>query len=148
MTRKPAILVVSAAGGAIDDFCRVLEEESGCEILRVPDGKTALREARKKTPWAVILDEELLDMPGLELVRALLPIHAFIHTAVMSDLPAEAFHEAAEGLGVMAQLPAAPGADDARRVLERLKRLSGGAGRRAGASRESSEGGRGAKFVN
>ncbi len=126
MNRKACILVVSAAEGELDEFCRVLAEESGCEILRVPDGKTALGEARRKTPRAVILAEELLDMPGLELVRALLPIHAFIHTAVMSDLPAAAFHEAAEGLGVMAQLPAAPRAADARRFLERLQRLSAG----------------------
>lgn len=124
MTHKACILVVSSAGGEIDEFCRVLAEESGCEILRVPDGKTALGEARRKTPRAVILAEELLDMPGLELVRELLPIHAFIHTAVLSDLPADAFHEAAEGLGVMAQLPAAPRAEDARRFLERLERLS------------------------
>ncbi len=121
---KPRILVVSSGREELDDFRRLLEEESGCEILRVPDGRSALREARRKRPLAVILEEELLDMPGRELVRALLPIHAFIHTAVMSGLSAEAFHRAFEGLGVMDQLPPLPRAADARRFLERLRTLS------------------------
>lgn len=121
---KPCILIVSSAPGKMGDFRRLLEEESGCEVLGVPDGKSALREAKRKTPLAVILEEELIDMPGLELVRRLLPIHAFIHTAVLSDLPAAAFHQLAEGLGILAQLPADPQAEDARRFLERLKKLS------------------------
>ncbi|MEJ5357342.1 MAG: response regulator [Desulfobacterales bacterium] len=130
---KPRILLVSSAPGGLEDFRRLLEEESGCAILCVPDGESALREVRKKTPLAVILEEELLDMPGLELVRRLLPIHAFIHTAVLSDLPAAAFHRQAEGLGILAQLPAAPQAEDARRFLERLKKLSAPPPARGGA---------------
>ncbi len=121
---KPRILIVFSGGEEISDFCRVLEEESGCEIVRVPDGKSALREAHRNVPFAVILEEDLLDMPGLELVRRLLPIHAFIHTAVLSDLPSASFHQQAEGLGILAQLSAIPGKEDARLFLERLKRIS------------------------
>jgi hypothetical protein len=52
-------------------------------------------------------------------------VNAFIQTAVVSRLSHDAFHEASEGLGVLAQLPPAPGRDDARRILEMLRQLPG-----------------------
>jgi hypothetical protein len=62
-------------------------------------------------------------MPGLDLVRRLLPINALINTAVISDLPPETFHEASEGLGIMAQLPPNPTTSNAREFWDRLKRM-------------------------
>ena len=38
-------------------------------------------------------------------------------------MPEEAFHDAMEGLGILASLPLAPTADDARRVLRLLEEL-------------------------
>jgi DNA-binding response OmpR family regulator len=90
----------------------------------VDSGAAALSDVMKHPPLAVIVDESLPDMPGLELVRRLLPINAMINMAVISSLSPEAFHEAGEGLGIMAQLPLAPAKPDALEILSRLKRLS------------------------
>jgi len=54
----------------------------------------------------------------------LLPINAMINTVVISDLSPEDFHDAGEGLGIMAQLPLDPAKSDALEVLSRIRRLS------------------------
>jgi two-component SAPR family response regulator len=75
-------------------------------------------------PLAAVIDEILPDMPGLDLVRRLLPINAMINTVMISALPSEAFHDASEGLGIMAQLPPQPTPEDARTILARFKRMA------------------------
>jgi hypothetical protein len=78
----------------------------------------------KHTPLGVIIDENLPDMSGLDLVRRLLPINAMINTVMISKLPPETFHEASEGLGILSQLPPMPTPSDASAILARLKRMS------------------------
>jgi hypothetical protein len=63
-------------------------------------------------------------MPGLDLVRRILPINVMLSTVILSAMDAEAFHEAAEGLGIAAQLPLRPEAEEGRRLVHRLKKLS------------------------
>jgi len=57
----------------------------------------------------VIIDHNLPDIPGLDLVRRLLPINAMINTVVISDLSQRIFTMPTRGLGEMAQLPLGPG---------------------------------------
>ena len=42
-------------------------------------------------------------------------INASVHTAVVSDMDPDEFHEATEGLGILMPLPTSPKADDAER---------------------------------
>jgi hypothetical protein len=74
----------------------------------------------------VIVDASLPDMEGLDLVRRLLPVNAMVHTAVISELPEERFHEVSEGLGVLGRLPPRPTAAQAAELLGRIRRLSAG----------------------
>jgi CheY-like chemotaxis protein len=95
-------------------------------------GAAALSDVMKHPPLGVIVDETLPDMPGLELVRRLLPINAMINTAVISGLPDATFHETSERLGILAQLSPIPTESQARELLAQLQRLrvataSGGA---------------------
>ena len=41
----------------------------------------------------------------------------------MTDMAEEAFHDAMEGLGILAPLPTAPGADDARQLVRLLNEI-------------------------
>jgi DNA-binding response OmpR family regulator len=107
------------------EFARRLAEQPDIQVTWAEDGKTAIADVMRHTPVAVIIDENLLDMPGLDLVRRLLPINALINTAVMSDLSPEDFHEAGEGLGIMAQLPPQPTESHALDIVSRLKRMAG-----------------------
>ena len=71
----------------------------------------------------VIADEGLGDKTGLELIADIVSINPMITCAVVSELTPEAFHEASEGLGIMAQLPARPGKANAESLLHQLRQI-------------------------
>ena len=51
----------------------------------------------------------------------MISVDAFIQTAAVSPLPHDAFHEASEGLGIMAQLPPMPSRADALKLWQTLR---------------------------
>jgi hypothetical protein len=57
----------------------------------------------------VIVDQQVGPVSGLDVIRQLLGVNAFVHTAVLSDMDDAAFHEQCEGLGVLCRLPTTPG---------------------------------------
>jgi hypothetical protein len=70
-----------------------------------------------------VTDEKLGDMTGIEFARRLLSVNPVINCASVSPLSPKDFHEASEGLGLLAQLPIRPGEEDAKDLLQRLKNL-------------------------
>jgi DNA-binding response OmpR family regulator len=118
------ILIVSPHRQRLAEFAQSLAELPAIQVAWAEDGRAAIADVMKHPPLAVIIDDNLPDMPGLDLVRRLLPINALINTAVISDLSPEDFHEAGEGLGIMARLPPNPAKPDALEILSRLNRLS------------------------
>jgi DNA-binding response OmpR family regulator len=118
------ILIVTNDHKPLAAFAESLEQSRDVQLAWVENGREAIADVMKHPPLGVVIDENLLDMPGLELVRRLLPINALINTVVLSELSDEAFHEAAEGLGIMARLPPQPTAADAGSIQSRLKRLA------------------------
>ena len=87
------------------------------------DGHTALETVCKTAVDLVIADEDLGDMPGLELVRKLLGVNALINTVLVSTESAENFHERTEGLGILMPLPKNCGAAEAAGLTGVLRRL-------------------------
>ena len=118
------ILIVTPNRKRLAEFAQTLIEQQDVEVAWADCGQAAIADVMKHPPLAVIIDDNLLDMPGIDLVRRLLPINALINTVMISDLSPEAFHEASEGLGLMAQLPPNPTKSDAREIWARLKRMS------------------------
>ena len=47
-----------------------------------------------------------------------------IHTAAVSSMDAEAFHDAMEGLGMLTSLPEQPTAGDVDNLMDAMDRLS------------------------
>jgi DNA-binding NarL/FixJ family response regulator len=118
------ILIVTRDRNAMAAFAEALEESQEVQVAWAESGQAAIADVMRHPPLGAIIDEDLLDMPGLDLVRRLLPINAMINTVVISDLPHDAFHEASEGLGVLSQLPPQPSPEDALTILARLKRMA------------------------
>lgn len=118
------ILIVSPHRRRLAEFAQSLAEQQDIQVAWAEDGTAAIADVMKHPPLAVIIDHNLPDIPGLDLVRRLLPINAMINTVVISDLSPEDFHDAGEGLGIMAQLPLDPAKSDALEVLSRIRRLS------------------------
>ena len=64
-------------------------------------------------------------MTGLELAEKLLSVNPMINCAAVSTLAPDQFHEASEGLGILAPLPPAPGKAQAEDLLQRIKDIKG-----------------------
>lgn len=114
VSSKPALL--SALGSA-------LEADNRLTVEWADSREHALTLAVGKPPDLMIVDETPAASADLELVRNIMHCNALINVAVISHLPEEAFHEAAEGLGVLMQLPPGAGAEEARAVLLRLSQM-------------------------
>ena len=115
------ILLAAASNDSLSLFAAALAAEPEVRVAWAESGADALEKAAREAPELVVVTEELGDMAGLVLVRRLLAVSAAINTAVISARPAEEFHQAGEGLGIMAQLPPRPGKEEAEMILGRLK---------------------------
>jgi CheY-like chemotaxis protein len=93
------------------------------QFSHAADGRTALEAVRIAAVDLVIVDEDLGDMSGLELVRGLLGVNALINTVLVSTEAPEDFHERTEGLGILMPLPNICGKEEADRLAECLGRL-------------------------
>jgi CheY-like chemotaxis protein len=118
------ILIVTPHRDSFASLAACLEKSQDVQVAWADSGQAAIADLIKHPPLGMIIDEDLHDMTGLDLVRRLLPVNALVNTAVVSALPSEAFHEASEGLGVMAQLPPHPTPEDARTILANFRRMA------------------------
>lgn len=116
----PQILLVADKVDAFEELAEALHHEDRAEIHWAHDSDTALKKVADKAPDLVIVDEYFAETSGIDWIRRLMGVNAFIQTAAVSRLPHEHFHETSEGLGIMAQLPPRPGKTDARRVLKMM----------------------------
>lgn len=93
------------------------------EFSEARDGRLVLESVRKQAVDLVIVDEDLGDMVGVELVRRLLGVNALVNTALVSTESHDDFHEHSEGLGVLMQLPDTCGKKEAVLLIECLGRM-------------------------
>ena len=114
------ILIVSPRKDDWSELADTLKQGAKVELSWVASGAEALQAIQDVLFDLVVTDEILEDMTGLELVRLLVKTSPMITCAVGSSLSSEEFHEASEGLGVLAQLPLHPGARQAHELLQRL----------------------------
>lgn len=114
------IVLVSPRADTWDDFAAALGHQGQAEVMAAHTGAEALSAAREKGPAAMVIDQDLGDMSGIELARDVILINAMIHLALVSDRPEAIFHEATEGLGILMQLPPRPGRQEAVQLSERL----------------------------
>ena len=123
------LLLVSPNEESLSGLASALIEQGDVDLSWAESGEKALDIASYSAIDLVVTDERLGDMTGLAFADRLLSVNPMINCASVSSLSPEKFHEASEGLGVMAQLPVQPGKEDAEELLQRLrdlKRLMGG----------------------
>ena len=121
----PHILLVSDTADTFQELAGALREDPRTDVQWAHDGQTALERAAGKGPDLVVLDETVAGTSGLEWIRRIMAVNAFVQTAVVSRLPHDAFNESSEGLGILIQLPPAAGRDAARQILQALGQLPG-----------------------
>lgn len=120
----PRILLVVDRVETFEELAKALHQEGAAEIMWAHSSEAALEKAAADAPDLVIVDAYIGEVKGLDWIRRLISVNAFIQTAAVSRLTHEDFHETAEGLGIMAQLPPRPGKSDARRVLKMIRQFA------------------------
>lgn len=117
------ILIVTRRGLQLGPFAEALA--MGCDLpVRFTDGwANAQAVAKGLPPGFAVLDEGLRGGPPLELARRIIQENALINLAVVSPLSGEEFHEASEGLGILAAVPPNPTADDGTALAKVFQRF-------------------------
>jgi len=117
------ILVVSPKRDALSVLASTLKNHNDVELFWLESGGKALASVSDTVFDLVVTEERLEDMTGFELAGRLISVNPMINCAVISALSPEEFHEAGEGLGLMAQLPVQPSKEQTEELLLRLKNL-------------------------
>ena len=117
------VVMVSSKPASLSALGSALEADNRLSVEWADSREHALTLAADRSPDLMIVDETPDASADLELVRNIMHCNALINVAVISHLPEEAFHEAAEGLGVLMQLPPGAGAAEAQAVLSRLNQM-------------------------
>ena len=122
-------LLVTNNKDSLSELAEAVAKHNDVELSWADSGEKALGMLSDTPVDLVVTDAKLKDMAGLELAAKLLSVNPMINCAAISQLSPEKFHEASEGLGILAQLPTHPGdreADDLVRRLKDLKNLTAG----------------------
>lgn len=98
-------------------------EENGAQVTCLDSGQQTLVAVSEKQFDLLVADETLGDMSGLELIESVIMSQPMLNCAVVSSLSMEDYHEASEGLGVLMQLPSAPGREEADALMKHLNKL-------------------------
>ena len=94
--------------------------QKGLRTIIASTGEEALERVKESAPVLLVCGQNLPDMTGLELAGRLVWVNALVGCAVVSDMSDEDFHEASEGLGLLAKLPPDPGQNEAQVLFEAL----------------------------
>lgn len=100
-----------------------MQRLSTIELAEATSGAEGFLSLQGKQIDLVIVDEQFADMSGIAFVKQLVKINPLVNTAIVSTLSDHDFHEATEGLGVLMQLPVAPGEKDAEALLGILEKI-------------------------
>lgn len=117
--------MASADPSQKQSFVVELGKQSGLALVMANSVEEALATVHSHKITLALVDDPIGAHSGLDLIRRLMQIDAFIYTAVFSDAGEEDFHERSEGLGVLAKLPLAPSTEDARRLWDLMQKIAG-----------------------
>jgi DNA-binding NarL/FixJ family response regulator len=117
------ILLVTSRENQFSEFMDSLTRGKTVEVIMAVSSKEAIDSLSDTVPNLVIIDEEVNGTPGLKIARDILMKNAMVNQVVVSSMSSQEFHDTAEGLGIMIQLPPAPDAAHAQIVLDALKKM-------------------------
>ncbi|MDX9787677.1 MAG: response regulator [Desulfobacterales bacterium] len=118
------LLIVTSTPDAFSEFTQALSSRSDIRLVQADSGAHALGMIPEKRFDLVVIDETLGDMTGLAFTEKLVKRNPMLNLALVSALPEKKFHEASEGLGVLAQLTPRPNGSEADRLMEQLDMIT------------------------
>lgn len=118
---KRSILLQTGRPAVFAPFVAELER-LGCTVTTVADAASCKGCVQRQAPHLVVVDAPTQEQARQEVI-GIMRVNALVHTAVVTDMAEEIFHDAMEGLGILASLSPAPGVDDAHRLVQLLNEL-------------------------
>jgi hypothetical protein len=119
------VLIVTSCPDNFSELVAGLSNQEPVSIAWADSMAAALAAIAGKAVDLAVIDETVGDQPGLRIATSILMKNALVNQAVVSRLSPEAFHDTAEGLGIMAQLPPKPDAGQAKMLVDKLKAITG-----------------------
>ncbi len=116
-------LIVTSHANKFSELADALGRQGAAEVTTTASLQEVMADLSAATPNLVIIDEEVDGTSGLKIARAILMKNAMVNQAVVSSLSPQEFHDTAEGLGIMAQLPPEPDAAQAKVLLDILEKM-------------------------
>jgi chemotaxis response regulator CheB len=117
------IVVVSSKPASLSVLAHALQAVTRIAVEWVSSGEEALTLIKCAAPDLLILDGNPGEQMDFALVRKVMQLNALINVVMVGRLPEKEFHDSAEGLGILMQLPPQPGLPEAEALLNRLTRL-------------------------
>jgi DNA-binding response OmpR family regulator len=114
------IVVVSSKPSLFTVMAQALQADTRITVEWVASGEEALTSIKRAAPDLMLLDEKSGETADFALARSIILHDALINVAMVSRLPEKEFHESAEGLGILMQLPPQPGPHEVETLLARL----------------------------
>ena len=119
------ITIATEDTGRFQTLAGHLKSKPDIELEWTQTLETTLDNIESRKPQLVIVDDSLSGVSGIDVVRKIIGVNPMINTAVATDMPDEEFHDASEGLGILAHLPLSPGVEDSEALLSSLKQIMG-----------------------
>lgn len=119
---KRSILLQTGRPHAFAAFVLELEQQ-GCAVVTVADAAACQESVRRQAPHLAVIDAPSQEQARQDVI-GIMRVNALVHTAVVTDMAEDVFHDVMEGLGILASLPPEPGAEDARRLVRLLTELN------------------------
>jgi DNA-binding NarL/FixJ family response regulator len=117
------IIIATDESTHFSEFADSLSAKNNVSIGWADSPDALVKDAENISPQLIIIDETLGGIEGLDLSRKVILANALVNIALVSKLSEQDFHEAAEGLGILSQLPSCPGASHAKMLLEDLLKV-------------------------
>jgi len=104
-------------------FFQRLAEITELHLMQAASGDEVLAAASAREADIVLIGTTLANAAPLEFAQTLAKRLPLVDSAIVSDLPADEFHEVTEGLGVFMQLPPVAVAGDAEVFYAKLQKI-------------------------
>jgi two-component SAPR family response regulator len=114
------LLFVGSSTDSFKKMIKALQDDRNVTIEQAGSGGDTLAWLLKNSTDLVVAAEQLDDMNGLEFARKLVVQNPMVNCALVSSLSEDDFHEASEGLGILAKLPPDPGESEAGDLLKKI----------------------------
>lgn len=114
------IVFVSSDTASLAVLAQALQADTRIAVEWVASGEEVLTLIKRAAPDLVVLGGKPGEPMDFALVRKIMQLNALIHVVMVGALPEKEFHDSAEGLGILMQLPPEPGLPEAEALLARL----------------------------